>query len=522
MRHSKYEGYLVKLKDLREFKYTFTINGKVGDLINIGILFFDGNDYSPTLYNRNGQEMTGFLKKNFKNRQSFKFYYLNLVSYHRYFWDDNMAEWKFNVHNTGAFLYNCLEIPKDAEYDEVFFTMHYILFRDVPRELYRYPPSLLGKSIYRIILPNETVGIIPMQPQIDFNYLTYYINSTLGNIKASIVTCENYPLCDFGKEDHEKRIKINNFNSYSLSYSKKEIEKFTAISKKQNVLLLTCENAGKIIGCYINQNFFSDKDIFYIFPMTLYNRYSREGSEEKFRISQEYYKDTKIIYLNIELFSGDIYVSFNGARYEEYTYKNKKLYIIKNRLEDFTVTIKSYKASEYSISYYRSKNDDELHPQFIDPFKVGTNYLFRLNTAALNLGLDEDDNNFNSLKYYFSLHPINCQISISKANADSNNFDLLEQKEGFYQDIFIASERKYGNTARYRLSPKEKNDEACLFYITSYIMEDQSKFNKIILNTDFPQTFVFNSKNLNEKYIYPYVDFGKDVIIKYSLINGGI
>ena len=40
-------------KDLKEFSFFFRINGIEGDLINIGCLFFNGENICQTFWNRN-------------------------------------------------------------------------------------------------------------------------------------------------------------------------------------------------------------------------------------------------------------------------------------------------------------------------------------------------------------------------------------------------------------------------------------------------------------------------------------
>ena len=73
-KHSELNAYLVKLKNLDEFTYNFKVKGELGDLINVGVSFFDGT-FHNLFYNAvdgNIKEFSGFLKKNIKEKNCFK------------------------------------------------------------------------------------------------------------------------------------------------------------------------------------------------------------------------------------------------------------------------------------------------------------------------------------------------------------------------------------------------------------------------------------------------------------------
>ena len=60
----------------------------------------------------------------------------------------------------------------------------------------------------------RTLGLIPMTPEDNFDYLTYYVKEVEGKFKASILSCDNYPLC---KPDAKK----NKFQ-YHIKQKKKQ------------------------------------------------------------------------------------------------------------------------------------------------------------------------------------------------------------------------------------------------------------------------------------------------------------
>ena len=375
----------------------------------------------------------------------------------------------------------CMDFPKDAEYDEIFYSYQFILFF-YQKELIKYPVSYLGYNYRRNLWINETIGLLVVQPDDNFNYLTYNVNNTYGSTKVSLMTCDNYPFCDINKEVFDKATPLINYNSFSFSFNKSEIN-FTSISKKQNILLLYCDKYNKEYYCGADQTIYSDREISYIAENTIYTRYSRKNNLEKFSISQRYNKTIKTIYVNIEKYTGDINITINFKDYKEFSYENKKLFIINGESIEFEFYIKSIQNSVYSISYTTKEN--------IGPFMPGANYLLNMkdfkdglnfNIKLISHLFDSDKN-----KYYFDIIPFNnCSLNVKKENIQNNQFEDIQEKYGFFNDIFYAKDRNSSgaNLAKYHLSIKEQKGEDCFFYVSPFLLEDEPDFNKIILNNN--------------------------------------
>ena len=446
VKHSSYEAYLVELKkskELEEFEFTLTVKGQLGDLITIGSFFSDGTVFNlcPIKNEKSGFEITGFLKKNFKSQNCFrvKAYAANFA-HNSYSWDNIEVEHSVNGNAYyDGYRVMCFDFPKNGEYDEIFYTYHFLLFNSYQKELIKYPVSYLGHNYRRNLWINETIGLLAVQPDNDFKYLTYNVNNTYGVVKASLITCYNYPFCEINQDLLSKGTPLINYNTFSFSFNQTEISnKMTSISKKQNILLLYCTETFKEYYCGANQNIYSDKDISYIEPNTIYTRYSRKNNIERFEINQGYDKNIKVIYLNIEMYNGDINININFKDYKEFSYENKKLFIIKGESIKFTFFIESFQNSVYSISYCKGEN--------VGPFMPGANYFLNLKDFKNELNFTIKLNNLyfdsNTYKYYFDLYPINnCSINVKKENKNNNNFEDLEEKNGFFNDIFFAKDR---------------------------------------------------------------------------------
>ena len=522
VKHSLYNAYLVELKsseELEPFESTLTVKGKLGDLITVSSFFADGTDFNlcPIKNDKNGFEYTGFLKRNFKTKNCFrvKKYKANFA-HNFYSWDNNQPRLSFKSEaHTEEYRVLCFDFPENAEYDEIFYTYHFELFL-YQRELIKHPVSYLGVNYKRYLIENETIGLLAVQPDNDFNYLTYNLNNTYGSTKASLITCYNYPFCNISKEVFEKGTPLINYNSFSLSLNKSEFNnKITSISKTQNILLLYCDKVFKDYYCLSNQNIYSDIEVSYIVPNIIYNRYSRKNNIERFKINESYSNNIKTIYLNIEMYTGDINITINSFKYKEFSYENKKLFIINGEGIEFEFYIKSIENSAYSISYFRAEN--------LGLFMPGANYILPLKDE-LNFNIKLNDNYLDSsnYKYYFDLYPIgNCSINVKRENVQNKIYEDLSEKNGFFNDIFVAKNRNSEGLAKYKLNIKEKKDDECLFYISIFTLEDEPYLHKIILNNNYSRLFLFNNDNYEMKYIYPVMDLDNDVIIDLNFVNSG-
>ena len=528
VKHSLHSAYLIELKqstELEPIEFILTVKGQLGDLITVGSFFTDGTDFNlvPVKNEKNGFEYTGFFKKNFKTQSCFRYKAFEINYAHNiYSWDNKPLDRTFKSQaQTSDYKIMCMDFSKYAEvYDEVFYTYHFLLFY-YQKELIKYPVSYLGYNYRRILWINETIGLLTVMPDEDFNYLTYNVNNTYGSTKASLITCNNYPFCDVNKGVFDKATPLINYNSFSFSFNKNEIDyHYTSISKRQNLLLLYCDKYFNEYYCGSNQNIYSDKDVSFLEENNIYTRYSRKNNKEQFKINQKYNKDTKTIYLNVEKFTGDIDITINSNNYKKYNYENKKLFVITGENIEFEFYIKANLNSVYSISYTTKEN--------IGPFMPGANYLLNLKDFKDGLNFNIKLNKFHfdvyNDKYYFDLIPISkCSINVQKENIQSKKYENVEEKYGFVNDIFYAKDRNSSGTniAKYIFSINEQKDEECLFYVSTFQLTDEPDYNKIVLNNNLSRLFIFNENNYNMTYIYPVMELDNDVMINLNFTHGG-
>ena len=89
----------------------------------------------------------------------------------------------------------------------------------------KYPPLLDGIHYFKNLEERTSIGLIPMKPEDNFNFLTYEIFPYIGDISVLIYKCENYPLCHLDdkilKNQKESKI-INHIIMFTIKMSGKK------------------------------------------------------------------------------------------------------------------------------------------------------------------------------------------------------------------------------------------------------------------------------------------------------------
>ena len=542
-KHSELNAYLVKLENLEEFRYNFVVKGEPGDLINVGVSFFDGtfHNFYYKAINGNTKEISGFLKKDTKQTNCFKIKKINdkeegFISFTNYnnFDIDLMTIITTYVEDRNYFK-RCLNL---LDTNEGFYSFQYIIENDKLRANI-YPPQVLGVEYSRLIKEGDTIQLIPIKPDYDFNYITYNINIRHGKvINAYINSCETYPLCDVNPEAFKKSTKLQRYNSFSISFTKNEFDQFSSspIDKKQKILLIQCEKGtisfheagGSMNSCLIKINMYTDKNKFYLEPYFSHYRYLTKGNEFNFIIGNKNFFSLESMILNFELFSGKLSLSPINVKqeFEHYSLNGKQLYIFKDK--EVEINMKAKENSFYHLNYI-IKNKFAID----NTFTIGANYLFSLpDKSKKHIIFSESENIYNrnynkAIPIIVDFYPNNCKIKVKNTiDLDSQSIDLNEEN-GFYQDIStnneknikIASEPKIYNYTFI----KEEEKKNCLVDVSYFPYNNDSSdtTDSIILSANNLKKFKFTSNYNVIKLAYPIVDLEKTYTIKLELINGG-
>ena len=539
-KHPKYNAYLIQINNTISYNYILKVKGIQGDMINVGHKFLYKNSNTTSIDFE--IESFGILKKNILEKVC---YWVDFTSHNFYvFIHDKQELYKLTPEqsdedydkddDTGDKKY-CLYLNDTFGLNEYFYSVQAVKIGDIFEKGKISPPQILGINYERELKENSIVGIIPKNTNDDYNFITYFIQEQTGLIKVSIFTCYFYPYCQIDSLKNE--ILINNFNSYSYSFTQDEYGKnIIPFSQKQNILLISCEKGLEKDYeniCSFNVNIFTDKNKIQILPQTPLYQYIREKNEMSFLINHPllnniFDKFTKLtICLNIEIISGDSTISMINNKKNNITpfkYNNKIFYSFDyEKNNEYLLNIKGNKNTVLSVvvSYNDPNNSDDKINDIIIP--KGTNYLFKFDKGNnfYNIKFENDIIKYDSINiqisYYFGFYALNCKFNVQMINNNKNT--VLEEKQS-YQDIFIYNESM--NDIIYNITRNEKQSKECIFELNTFLFDEDYNMeyiNGIILSINIPKILSFNKNNKILKFLFGHSEKEKDLKINLKLLN---
>ena len=506
--NSNHVYYRVNLTNLNNTIYNLTIEGKSGDLINIGSLLFKVENssfenylISESILSYNGIEISGLLKSKEKTIIKMNEYAYNLERPYNLETNEELIS-----HNSddGTEGYYTVELRAYGE-DDIFYSYKFLKENNQQQNNKNYP-QLYGFSYSKEIEEGKTIGIIPMKPDEDFKFLTYEIFNLYSEqeISVSIYYCNNYPLCNL--DSSEKIETIPNFKTFNYyTYNKEEWGANTSpISKKQKMLLIKCEKGIKLNNknfCSIKEDILIDKNIIKLNGFAEANaplyKFIREDDENKYYFEGE----DKKFYLNIETFSGNISITME-PEIEPYENGNKKLYVIDEN-NNIKISIKAYNNSIYSIN--------DIYPLIYEENIINSGANYFLNIEGGDELIIEPLELFNykseiQKDFFIGIYPLECNITVFKKGYGENK--QLIEKNGFFQEIVSNLDFKYNIN----------NNDSCFFYISFYELD---KKNGIVLANNISQSFLFNSNKNILYFSYILTQKDKDIKLYFDLVNEG-
>ena len=535
-KHQKYNAYIIFSEEFNKFSYNFNITGEVGDMINVGSMLFDTQDgiISNKLFGDEEIELTGFLKRGFIDTVCYKFKKVNTffehASYVIYDNVENLEESQQYNYNSEGYDLKCVGFPGNTMAEEIFYSLYFAPLENNNTEIKRInkfsPIQLIGFNYRKYLQNGETIGFVPIMPDDDFSFLTYYINPFKGKLKVEMHKCENYPLCNIDELQNKKDgIPLQYFNAYSLTFTKSELNEnlLSNISPVKNVILISCENKNEITTdegkendtCLIETNMYTDKSIVLITMKYNYHKYSKKNNEDKYLIPKN---ENENIELNIEILSGNIEIKIN-SEFSLLEKNNKKIYKITNNENGIEISILAKNDSVYNIRYY-IPDFSPFPPHLV---MSGSNYLFSIsNNSDFKDGIYLS-NHFEYLEtqpdnYFVGIYPLNCEVKMDYVFMNFKSLPI-ELKWGFHQEIL--DQKMQNNFMGYKIYKNENVSDECFFYYSVFRYDNQSidDNNGIFLENNVSQKFIFNQNYSSLKFSYAYVEKEKDVNIALNLME---
>lgn len=473
---TRFHAYLFeKIEEKDVNNCTLSVSGDIGNLVEVGALVINGENLKDVNF-----PISGFLKKgplgNIKVENFDKNKFATL-------YDQESLVYPFV---NGSIKMN------DKYGDEFFYSYDYK--KKINESFYEISPLILG-AMYEINLENgKQMGLIPMTPEDNFEYLTYYAKAVNGKFKASIFVCNDYPLC----KNIEKVTPLLNYDSSSYIFKKDNYGKdVSAISHKQNMLVLNCENG----PCLIYANMYTKSNKVTLMPEVTLLKNIKANAEENFIISlNTILPDNKTKYfssLNVEALSGDINVDVTGLK----SLKSENKLLFEKELgskDSLSIKITAKKNSVYNMAlYYEKDNTKFIPPQ--------TNCLikFKDNSTESHFRINKKENLF------VSLSALKSNISLSKSD---NNLKFNE-KYKFFQDF-------NENNDKYTVKKVDKSSSNVYSVSTFRFDKDKKSINYGILGKGTTHPVLFEKNKFEHiNYMYLYEEENENLKINFNVFD---
>ena len=359
--------------------------------------------------------------------------------------------------------------------DGIFFNIQIISVDDIATTKTIVEKLILGYIYKDILIENEIryyrQGLFIPNPSIELMYL-YNVRQIKGEIQVYISQCNNFPYCEFSKEDLENNknvIRLYNIDEY-FTYSKRAKDLIKYDPQKFYAYIILC----KTKSCEFNFIINTSISIINLSKLEKYSTKIYKNNIDKFLIKKI---DIEIEILVISLYthSGEVVISTNDKC------ENIKRVIFGNveRMEipkicgldyEFEIYVEAKIDSIYSIEY------NELKDSNISKIKSNIVHIEKIIT---NKTLE-----FTPIKKDFLIKfiPINCQIEIKykikgeyKSVSNYQNifiYDSLEEEKEYEEEEYEEEEKSY----IFEIFTKSK--EECMVY--TYLEEFKDNFYSII------------------------------------------
>ena len=501
---SDYGYYYINIDDYKKSNHELTVIGEIGDFISISSLLYQKKYLEYISINKfvcNGFEVSGYLDDTFE-----KFSYGHNKTFNNlglpYSLNNNFNKIKYvkNVENNENYY-----VEQISAEEKSFFSFQFINSTKYDGEgNNKYMPQLLGVYYPRLIEEGTIIGLIPVSPGENFTFLTYLTLPIKGEIEVSIFECNNYPLCQTDDSNNSSFKKVHEgYKSYYAFFNNKEYGDISPVTKKQKMLMIKCikgTNIGQLKNvCKIISLMKTEKESIFYNKINLYNPSLYNFIKKNEKIHYLIQKTNKLIYLNIEIITGNIEISINTTN-EYYENGNKRLYIFSGD-ENINIIIKGRKDSVYSLyDYYDNIIQNSIIP-------IGLNYLLNIKNRLMFKPADYFNSSFNKNNlYYFGIHSLGCNMNII---TDDNTF--IDKNIGFVQHII-----NLNTTDRHYLLTNTNKSSFCLCYASFYELDNKYG---ITLANNVSQLFTFNKNVKKLSFSYPHIEKHEDVSISLIFSN---
>ena len=579
--YSKKNYYIFRPDQESADTYTLTVKGTPGDYINIGSLFFY-KERAIRILTVDEDPITIFLAKNYLEKACF-----NMMTKSNYL--DNEQELIFGtgiidsnvvygyfvdgegkmisltnetftdgtikmltVSNEISGKSVCFTFPEAEDYkdiDEIVLTFQLNLGFTMNKGANVFAPQVNGRVYTRYLKKGNQMAFIGQFPGSNYNEINFNMISIKGFPKMTVVECEGYPLCL--KTGEVKNVaepyNINKFTTYSI-YKNELSGEYSPVNSTQKVLMVECLDSEEAqYGdksyddiCEFKTLIYSDINPIYLVENQYFNQYLLSSEKDTFRIDLLNQRNILQIYVDINVFSGQLFTfvdKLDGNDYKVYNNANKIYFVVtlaKKINKEITFDLIGIKNSFYSIQYsYVREGDDSSKKNFLSS---GFSQVITVNPKkegeTQKIVSFENTRKNDQLPFIVNFYSLNCKLQI-KANRKKSDYESeyvnLETFDYFTQDIYTVEESSrsyYSSSYDYSIVVVEEdftdyNNKRCMLFASGVELtkEGDSFGREMVIGENTEQQVMFKKSFFQVAYLYPCTEPDDDIYIRFNLID---
>ena len=540
--------------------YKLEVNAQVGDYVTVGSLFIQEGAVEELKLNN--PEFMGLLDYNLKtlcfpiNSEGLRYIArINGVVYTKKasFYFKNTQYKTAQIETTNGVLNELVNIDEPVEfcvehykYQDTFtsktifsFQLTSNKFEDYEYNQLLFAPQFPG-MIYGHTLFHNEIGLFqarkPKENAIDIHFNIKALKGFPDMLFSNI--CLTFPDCNYKEEDIRNLLDPGHSNRMTLFsyYLDSLTSNFNPISSFQPLLVVNCLDATAYDKtddgyCVFETSIYTNLDPLNLVEGNSYSQYLLELEHNLYSIDIEYEEDLEKVYLDLIVFSGDVYFDIDDSVVaNKYFLSNKIFYSIhvkelRTNLKKLDFMVTAQKNSFYLIQFQfvRSTGDSanrniiESGVNYVESVYIGENADYFKYVDLLN---------FKNGPYLASFYSQNCKFIVSRdLGNDEINFVALNDNYG--QVIIDEGDVDYGKSnISFKIDitnddSTEYNKKLCMIYVTGLELSTSNTGleRSISVSEGVPQFYVFTEKYPVIKYTYHISNPNNTVVIQFNLLD---
>ena len=551
-------GYIFRSDFEKSAIYSLEVKADVGDYVTVGSLYIENGQTEEV--KPNSLEVMGIVDNQFQdicfpikydNKQYLArfngvVYTKKAVYYFKNNNDDRREKDTINavineVANVNETMYFCV---KHFNYNEPEKKVTIFSFQLTTNKIedYNYnqmvfPPQLSGVVYGHTLFHDETAIFLARKPKTGASVVNFNMKAVKGFPDMLFSSsCITFPDCNYGEDNLDQLIDPAHSNRMTLFnyYLDEQNKNYSPISSYQPLLVVRCLDASTYDQsedgiCVFETSIYSDKDPLYLLEGQTYSEYLLEYESNLFAIDIEQEEDLDKIYLDLIVFSGDVFFDLDSSiEANKYFLSNKIFYSIhvknyKGNKVEFSVT--AQKKSFYLIQYQLVRST--AGSGSLNIIESGVNYI-----ESVYIGEDADYYkdvdllNFKKGPYLASFYSQNCKFIVTRYIGDDK--EQYVALHDYYGQVIIDKDDIDYEQERIRFKIEittddlsEYNKKQCMLYVTGLELSNSNTGleRDISVSEGVPNYFIFSQNYSAIKYSYHISDTNNTLVIKMNLID---